>query len=417
MPSLLDLFGSGADAYGGLISPEQKAALQNNALMNAGLAMLAGSTGQAGGPRPGFGQILAQGAGAGQRAYQQGTENVVAGTMTALKLAEARRKLAVQNLIQNTLNGPSEAPAASGGVSGVAGPLTGGGGAAPAPMSASASKAARYRQVANAIAAYDPDTAKNYLEIADRLDPQPDYGQPVEVVGADGKPLLARFSKTGGMMPVEGYGPKKNLPSEIEAVEYLTGKPVAGTGQAGMDTVGNYNRSKAVSVNVEGKQDFKNERALWGEFTGLPVYKNFSELQGAFDQVRTALASPSPANDLTAATKFMKLLDPGSVVRESELGLAMSATGMLDRVMAYKDRLTKGEILTPAQRKDFLQASTALYNAAANRFRPYVDQYRKLATEYGLDASRVVPPNISADDASPVAPAAPAANDPLGIRR
>lgn len=415
MPSLLDLFGNDADAYGGLISPEQKAALQNQALMNAGIAMLAGSTGQPGGARPTFGQILAQGAGAGQRAYQQGTENVVTGTMTALKLAEAKRKLAVQNLIQNTLNGSSGAPAASGGVSGVAGPLTGGGGAAPAPVSAAASKAERYRQVANAIAAYDPDTAKNYLEIADRLDPQPDYGQPVEVVGPDGKTMFARFNKAGGSMPVEGYAPKPDLPSEIKAVEYLTGKPVAGTGQAGMDTVGNYNRSKAVSVNVEGKQDFKNEKALRDELTGSEMYKNFSALQGAFDQIRTALANPTASNDLAAATKFMKLLDPGSVVRESELGMAMAATGVFDRAMSYKDRFDKGTVLTPAQRKDFLQSATALYNVAANRFRPFAEKYRGMATDYGLNPSRVVPFEIQTDE-RPASPA-PAANDPLGIRR
>lgn len=414
MPSLLDLFGNDADAYGALISPEQKSALQNQALMNAGLAMLAGSTGQAGGPRPGFGQILAQGAGAGQRAYQQGTENAVQGTMTALKLAEARRKLAVQNLIQNTLNGGSGAPAASGGVSGVAGPLTGGGGAAPAPMSASASKAAQYRQVANAIAAYDPDTAKNYLEIADRLDPQPDYGQPVEVVGPDGKPMLARFNKAGGAVPVEGYAPKPDLPPEIKAVEYLTGKPVAGTGQAGMNTVGDYNRSKSVSVNVGENQTFKNEQGLRSEFSGLPIAKSFGEVQTAFDQIQAAIRNPSPAKDLAAATKFMKLLDPGSVVRESELAAAMQAGGAWDRLTNYYNQLQTGQKLTPTQRADFANTATELYQAALNRYQPVVERYRGIAQNYGLDPNRITG---ALPQAEVPAAAAPAANDPLGIRR
>lgn len=147
--------------------------------------------------------------------------------------------------------------------------------------------------------------------------------------------------------------------------------------------------STTVNINPEQKQ-FSNEQDLRKEVKADPTIKNFKDVQFAYDQVATALKKPSAANDLTAATKFMKILDPGSVVRESELGLAMEATGKLDLAMNYFNRLQTGEKLTPSQRQDFLQAATALYEAASSRAKPVIQQYFQIARDSGLNADRVI---------------------------
>jgi hypothetical protein len=142
----------------------------------------------------------------------------------------------------------------------------------------------------------------------------------------------------------------------------------------------------SVTTNVMPPREvFKDSLALKKDFDGLPEVKGFKEVQGAWDQISTALNNPSPANDLAAATKFMKLLDPGSVVRESELMMAMKASGALDRMANYHNRLIKGEKLTPDQRADFYKSGEALYNAAGNRFGETVRQYEGIAQQYGLD--------------------------------
>lgn len=147
--------------------------------------------------------------------------------------------------------------------------------------------------------------------------------------------------------------------------------------------------STTVNINPEQKQ-FSNEQDLRKEVKADPTIKNFKDVQFAYDQVSTALKKPSAANDLTAATKFMKILDPGSVVRESELGLAMEATGKLDLAMNYFNRLQTGEKLTPSQRQDFLQAATALYEAASSRAKPVIEQYTQIARDSGLNSDRVI---------------------------
>jgi len=143
-----------------------------------------------------------------------------------------------------------------------------------------------------------------------------------------------------------------------------------------------------VTTNVNGsKETFKDSLTLKKDFDSQPEVKGYKEVRQAWDQISTALANPSGANDLAAATKFMKLLDPGSVVRESELEMAMQATGALDRFKNYGEQLKSGQKLTPQQRKDFYAAGKALHDAAKSRYDQTVNQYQGIAQQYTLDRS------------------------------
>lgn len=137
------------------------------------------------------------------------------------------------------------------------------------------------------------------------------------------------------------------------------------------------------------KEQFKNERDLRNDFQSLPTTKAYKEVQTSYDQINTALSNPSAANDLVAATKFMKLLDPGSVVRESELGMAMAATGMMDRVMNYANMVKTGQKLTDQQRADFSAAASELFKAAQGRFNESAAEYQGMAKDYGLNPERI----------------------------
>lgn len=142
-----------------------------------------------------------------------------------------------------------------------------------------------------------------------------------------------------------------------------------------------------VTTNVMPPREiFKDSLSLKKDFDAQPEVKGFKEVQSAWDQISSALADPSAANDLAAATKFMKLLDPGSVVRESELAMAMQASGSLDRFANYANRLKTGQKLTPTQRADFHASGEALFNASKQRFGETVGQYEGIAKQYGLDA-------------------------------
>lgn len=147
----------------------------------------------------------------------------------------------------------------------------------------------------------------------------------------------------------------------------------------------------ASSVNVNtGQKGFDNELKLRGDFRGEPVYKAHQEMQSAYSQIQQSLKQATPAGDLAGATKIMKLLDPGSVVRESELGMAMAATGLLDRALNYASNIISGNKLTPKQRQEFQQLADALYGESVKAYNSKRGEYQKLGGEYGLNADRAV---------------------------
>ena len=133
------------------------------------------------------------------------------------------------------------------------------------------------------------------------------------------------------------------------------------------------------------------EGDLRKEYYGLPDIKAYNEVNTAYNQIKVATQRPSPANDLAAATKFMKLLDPNSVVRESELIMAVQASGLYDRIANTGNRILNGEKLTPTQRKDFFDAATQFYKIAVDKKRAIDTQYTNIGIESNLNYKNVIP--------------------------
>jgi len=133
------------------------------------------------------------------------------------------------------------------------------------------------------------------------------------------------------------------------------------------------------------------EGELRKEYNGLPDIKAYNEINTAYNQIKVATQRPSPANDLAAATKFMKLLDPNSVVRESELIMAVQASGLADRIANTGNRILNGEKLTPTQRKDFFDAATQFYKIAEDKKRAIDTQYTNIGIESNLNYKNIIP--------------------------
>lgn len=151
------------------------------------------------------------------------------------------------------------------------------------------------------------------------------------------------------------------------------------------------NQAKGTNISVNtGQHGFDNALKLRSDFRAEPIYKGFEETKAAKLQIDQAAKMATPAGDLAAATKVMKILDPGSVVRESELGMAMAATGVEDKVRNYANMVITGEKLTPSQRKDFVELSDKLYNAAAGQFNQKRGEYAGIAERNKLDVQAAV---------------------------
>lgn len=118
--------------------------------------------------------------------------------------------------------------------------------------------------------------------------------------------------------------------------------------------------------------------------------KTYDEIRRQHGLITTALKDKSAAGTLAAATSFMKMLDPGSVVRESELGMALAAAGITDRIMNYANIIQSGKVLTEQQRNEFASLTNEFLKAAQAEHDRRKNTYRQNAAEYGLSPERVV---------------------------
>lgn len=137
----------------------------------------------------------------------------------------------------------------------------------------------------------------------------------------------------------------------------------------------------------------KEERITTGlrrEFEAQPAVKSFGDVQAAFGKVSEAAKGGSPASDLSMLYSYAKLLDPGSVVRESEFQ-TMAQTGAFgDKVAAAVKKLAVGERLTDAQRADFVKAAKQQFGVYGKQFDEAAQRYEGLAKKSGVAPEDVV---------------------------
>ncbi len=183
-----------------------------------------------------------------------------------------------------------------------------------------------------------------------------------------------------------------------------------------------------------GMEDFatlrKAEADMRKEFNALDATKDFGDVRTAFLKVKTAAENPSAAGDLALVFNYMKILDPGSVVREGEFQTAADATSWLQRtedngfavplpIAKAIRKLEDGTLLTPNQRQDFL--STAR-NTASAQFKPAkeaLQRYKGLAANSGLRADQIIPSNYLQieEELSPSKPQGPGIDTKQGTYR
>ncbi len=124
------------------------------------------------------------------------------------------------------------------------------------------------------------------------------------------------------------------------------------------------------------------------EFQGLPMFKDAAQVATAYDKVQNT--SDSGAGDMALIFGFMKILDPGSTVREGEYATAENVGSVPQRVATQYNKAVSGEKLAPDVRKSFKTEAKRLFDAQMVRYRKAAEEYKRLAGGRGLDPKDVV---------------------------
>jgi hypothetical protein len=134
---------------------------------------------------------------------------------------------------------------------------------------------------------------------------------------------------------------------------------------------------------------FSNEQKLRKEF--LDQSKNFIDVRDSYSRLQAVAADPSPAGDISIIFSYMKMLDPGSVVREGEQATAQNAAGIPDRIRNLYNKAITGERLSPSQRADFVRQGQKLYEQALGQVQKNARMYEDIAQKSGLNPELAVP--------------------------
>jgi hypothetical protein len=83
----------------------------------------------------------------------------------------------------------------------------------------------------------------------------------------------------------------------------------------------------------------------------------------------------------------MKMLDPGSVVREGEFATAENTSGIPERITQQYNKALKGDRLSDKQRVAFKNEAGRVFQTYQQRQAPIDAYYQGLAQKYGVDPS------------------------------
>lgn len=135
-------------------------------------------------------------------------------------------------------------------------------------------------------------------------------------------------------------------------------------------------------------QQVTGETTLRGEFNTQT--KGFTDRQTAFKTMQDLAAKGEGASDMALVLSLMKVFDPTSTVTSGENATASNAPGVPDGIRAAWNRLLGEGQLSEGGRKQLVAAAEQRYGQEYDTFGRHVENYNKLATQYGLDPSRVV---------------------------
>ena len=134
--------------------------------------------------------------------------------------------------------------------------------------------------------------------------------------------------------------------------------------------------------------DFDDTAKLRGEFTKSA--DDFVKVRDSFGRIKASAQDPSAAGDLALIFNYMKVLDPGSTVREGEFATAQNSAGIPGILRAKYNQVIEGQRLAPEQRADFVNRAEMLYRQQESFFEQTRQRYRSLAEGYGMDPNKVV---------------------------
>ena len=121
--------------------------------------------------------------------------------------------------------------------------------------------------------------------------------------------------------------------------------------------------------------------------------KTYFQYESSLDKVLSA-RNDGPG-DLSLIFAYMKMLDPGSVVREGEFANAEKAGGVSEQVRTLYNKVVDGERLSPDQRARFRNQALDIFKPEREKYLASRERFQTLSQNAELNANLVLRPDVN----------------------
>lgn len=193
----------------------------------------------------------------------------------------------------------------------------------------------------------------------------------------------------GGNQVLDAVSGKAPEPAAAPAIDPNAPPPIGAQPQSGPPIGGQPAPAFRGKREIEADK-MKTARAddLRKERSGLPTTRATQEIASAYSRMNKV--QPTAAGDMSLIYSYMKMLDPGSTVREGEFANAQSAAGFPMQIKGAWERLKSGQRLTPEQRADFRNQAKALYSGQLESQGRADQSYIDLGKKSGIDSKDII---------------------------
>ena len=210
-----------------------------------------------------------------------------------------------------------------------------------------------------------------------------------------GTSIPANMTALGATVGPEGTKVEYGLPATV------TSMPVPGT-----DYVQPMISGKAAGAPIKAQPQVQAEidklpeaQQKWANDTQsslmkLPEFTALNEQVKILDEIKEL--GTTPAADIALIMKYMKALDPGSVVREGEFKTLGNAGSLPTQVQNWYNSYATGNKLTPEVRKEIKSSAEAIVRGSINAAQPTIQDIISQAKIRGVPENAVLPQNTIA---------------------
>jgi hypothetical protein len=258
--------------------------------------------------------------------------------------------------------------------------------------------------------------AKADRAVADAATAQATAGNAAEKAAADAAKATADAAKAkvdAQYAEKNALADLKDKAAKLNLTSAQTGSALASTKKLGLETAKIALDLEALKASggIDPAKAFEQEEKLRKEYQLRN--KVYGELGSTFANIQSSAGAKTGPGDIALITGFMKMLDPGSVVRETEFATARDTAGLYTRLENSLKKAQSGQFLQPGQRSEFVNLAKQYLDSAQKKSGEDKKALGIVVKNYRLNPENVFGPEMAETPTPP--PPAPTNSAPATI--